>query len=118
LMINDIIGLLGGGVTIAPPYLAIYGGSGQEAFNGVAYDSDGNLYLAGSTTSTGKIGSSDGIVVKLDPEGALLWAQTYGLATKTAIFYGIAISGTDVVVCGASNEPGYGNNDCVVLKLD
>lgn len=117
-MLNSLMLLMGGGVEIAAPFLAVYGGSSSEQFLGVTFDSAGNVILVGSTTSTGKIGTSDGIVVKLNKTGTLLWARTYGAASLTSTFNGVAVdSSDDIVVCGSSTEPGYGSSDCVLLKL-
>lgn len=118
LMIPAIMALLGGGVAIAAPFLAVYGGTGADYFYGSAFDSAGNVFVCGYNGSTGKIGATDGMVLKFDKVGNLLWAKTYGAATFQASFYGIAVtSADDVIVCGFSNEPGYGSLDGVLLKL-
>lgn len=117
-MLNSLISMLGGGVSIAAPFLAVYGGASADQFFGVAFDSAGNIILAGSTASTGKIGSGDGIVVKLDKTGTLQWARTYGAATLGTTFYGVAVDGSDnIIVCGSSAEPAYGGQDGVLMKL-
>lgn len=69
-----------------------YGGTGNDAGNGIAADDDGNIYLAGPTnsTNTGNViatagahsevfqGINDGMVVKFDPAGNRLWGTYYG----------------------------------------
>ena len=117
-MLPQLIALLGGGGTIASTFLAVWGGSGAEAFYDCAIDSSGNTILVGTATSTGVIGSSDGIVVKLGPSGTLQWAKTYGASTKLTTFYGVDIdSSNDIIVAGWSEEPGYGSADGIVMKL-
>ena len=66
-----------------------YGGSGAEWGNSVATDAAGNVYLAGTTTSTDSIAAGgfknifgrgfwDSFLVKFDANGNRLWATYYG----------------------------------------
>jgi len=87
-------------LTIDPglDFAAYVGGDGYDEVNAVTTDSQGNVYLAGATTSvdlpmagvssqgtlnTNTLGtkvyrSRDAFVMKLDPQGALLWATFWG----------------------------------------
>lgn len=65
-----------------------YGGSGDDYGNATVADRNGNVYLAGTTSSTSAIalggfknalaGSFDAFLVKLSPAGTRLWATYYG----------------------------------------
>ncbi|MCO6491916.1 MAG: SBBP repeat-containing protein [Phaeodactylibacter sp.] len=65
-----------------------YGGTGWDYGNSVAIDQEGNLYLAGTTNSSGNIasgghrnthaGSNDAFLVKFDAAGVRQWATYYG----------------------------------------
>ncbi|GIW40783.1 MAG: hypothetical protein KatS3mg076_1360 [Candidatus Binatia bacterium] len=54
-----------------------YGGSGTEQFWSVDVTGDGNYVVSGGTTSFGA-GREDFWVLKLDPQGDVLWQKTYG----------------------------------------
>lgn len=117
-MLNSLMLLMGGGVSLTSTFLASYGGSGADRFYGPAIDSLGNTILVGISSSTGVIGTTDGIVVKLGPDGTFKWARTYGFAAKDTNFNDVAVDSSDnIYVCGNSDEPGYGSRDCIVLKL-
>lgn len=70
-------------------YSAAFRGSGQEGPSGIAADEMGNVYVIGTTTSTdfpttlGAFqttagGRQDAFVMKLDPQGALLYSTLLG----------------------------------------
>jgi hypothetical protein len=71
-------------------YATYLGGSGVNCIGGAAVDEDGNVYIAGTTTSTdfpimgGAVqdtapgGAGDGFVAKLDSAGRLLHATYFG----------------------------------------
>ncbi len=58
-----------------------YGGQGDDAFSSVAFDNDGNIILAGSTTSYGRNGINEpigsGFVVSITRWGDKLWQKIY-----------------------------------------
>jgi hypothetical protein len=68
-------------------YATFLGGSGTDAGKGIAVDSDGHAYVAGSTTSDNfptanalqatRQGGQDGFVTKLNPTGTALVFSTY-----------------------------------------
>jgi hypothetical protein len=74
------------------------GGNGSETATGVSVDMRGNVYLAGSTTSTNfplqnplqatRRGSQDGFALKIDSSGSMLLYSTYiggtGIDSATA----------------------------------
>jgi len=48
--------------------------------NGIAVDSAGNVYVCGSTTDAGA-GSTDAMLIKITPAGAISFAKAYGTAS-------------------------------------
>ena len=92
-----------------------YCGNNATEGNAVAVDKNGDIYLAGRTTSTMGIvsnsphqlnleGSYDGFVVKFDDKGNRLWGTYYGGATRD-VCAGLAICvNNDVLLLGYSES--------------
>jgi surface antigen len=94
-----------------------WGGNGAETGNGVATDSAGNVYVAGSTTSYGA-GGQDVLLLKYDPLGHLMWARTWGGPSNDfadAVLVGIDGS---IYAVGATDSYGAGRSDVLILKFD
>jgi hypothetical protein len=58
-----------------------YGGAFFDRFNTIQSTTDGNFLIAGSTQSTGVVGDY-GWLVKINPNGDIIWTKTYGIATS------------------------------------
>ncbi|MEO0191745.1 MAG: hypothetical protein ABIM46_03055 [candidate division WOR-3 bacterium] len=94
-----------------------FGGPGYERASSVTQTADGGYAIAGYTDSFGA-GSVDFLVLKLDPDGSLEWARTFGgmedewahLVTQTA--------DGGFVVAGYTWSYGAGCDDFLVLKLN
>ncbi|MFM7078192.1 MAG: T9SS type A sorting domain-containing protein, partial [Bacteroidota bacterium] len=87
----------------AVPY---HGGGQAELFRCMAVDGNGNAYGAGAYVSpSGDI--SDGLVVKVNPAGAVIWDTTYDYSTALNdrdFFNSIALDlSGNVIVAGQSN---------------
>jgi len=52
------------------------GGSSADSIAATSRDTNGNLYLAGSTSSFGA-GGSDALLLKYDSSGNVLWSKTW-----------------------------------------
>jgi len=85
-------------------YSTYLGGNYWEYANGIAVDSSGNAYVAGSTYSDnfpttpgalqpGKAGDNDAFVAKLNPSGSLLYSTYLGGESEDEA-YGIAVDGS------------------------
>ena len=84
-------------------YFSYVGGTLADAANGIAIDSLGDAYIAGSTVSTDFPvagapfqptyggGNADAFVTELNPTGSALVYSTYLGGTNTDIAYGIAV---------------------------
>ena len=101
----------------------------------MAFDVDGNIYLAGSFQGTidfgggllTSAGSDDAFLVKLDPKGKQIWARRYGGSSSEAALYvgvdklgNVYASGTfsGSVDLGGGLLTSAGGNDIFVLGLD
>ncbi len=94
-----------------------WGGGSDDRAGSVAHDGQGNLYVAGATSSFGA-GASDVLIVKYSSAGQVLWSKTWGGggdedATAVAI-------GPDgyIYVTGRTSSFGAGWFDFFFLKLD
>jgi hypothetical protein len=106
----------GGGVSY---WLSTLGGSSAEVPGGIAFDSTGNYYLAGSTQSAGS-GDYDLLLAKYDSSGAVQWQQVLG---GSAGDRGNAVgvdSNNNVYLVGyvGSASGGAGANDMFIAKYD
>ncbi len=120
-----------------------YGGTGDDMGFTCATDRNGNIYLAGQTTSSTNINSNghqnthnggtgtnvDGFLVKFNPAGTRLWATYYGGTGDDAIadcvidnlnnvcVIGHTNSNTNIASGGHQNTFG-GSSDAFLVKLD
>eukprot|EP01022_Parablepharisma_sp_SALTPOND_P031891 TRINITY_DN81_c0_g1_i4.p1 TRINITY_DN81_c0_g1~~TRINITY_DN81_c0_g1_i4.p1 ORF type:complete len:1347 (-),score=67.51 TRINITY_DN81_c0_g1_i4:340-4380(-) len=62
-----------------------YGGSGAEVCYGITQVSDGNLIIAGYSTSGTTLGGNDALLAKVSTGGTLIWEKFYG-GTSNDIF--------------------------------
>jgi len=126
--------LSSGGEHLWSTYL---GGGGEDRGYGIAVDASGDVYVTGSTGSSGWTsggfdtsynGGGDGFVVRLSSSGAHL-SSTYLGGSGTEYGYGIAVDASDnVCVTGYTTSSGWtsrgfdttyngGSNDAFVAKL-
>jgi hypothetical protein len=90
-------------------YSKHFGGAGIQAAFAAASDSKGNAVIVGAFTTafddgTGEIagaGLNDAFVLKLDPEGNLLWSRRFGGAGDD-VARAVAIDATGNIVVGGS----------------
>ncbi|HLG18165.1 MAG TPA: SBBP repeat-containing protein [Blastocatellia bacterium] len=100
-------------------YSTYLGGPGSNEGNGIAVDSAGNAYVAGSTTSlefattagalqTSIGGAADAFVTKLNPAGAALVYSTYVGGTNDDMANGIALdSAGNAYVAGETTSSDF-----------
>ena len=105
------------------------GGSGSEGAQSIIQSSDGGYLITGGTNSTdGDIGVNhggwDAWVVKLDSEGNITWARTYGGSNDDGARSicqtndgGYVISGDSRSIDGEVTG-NHGGPDCWVVKLN
>ena len=94
-----------------------YGGSGDDGITDVKVLPDGSIIAVGYTYSF-SAGWYDALVMKLNPDGSVAWAKTYGGSEKdNAWSVAIAPNG-DIIVAGYTGSFGAGGWDFWVLRLD
>ena len=107
------------------------GGTGWEDGFSIISTSDGNLLMAGITSSdsidgqaTGWHGGFDGWLVKMDTAGNVLWQKCYGGSGSEYFYSVIETYDGSYVVSGFSNSNdgdvtgNYGSSDYWILKVD
>ncbi len=79
---------------------------------------DGGFVFSGFTTSFG-VGGSDGVMLKVDSLGNLLWAKTYGGVNNDILHSVKEETGTqNLIACGRTNSFGSGLSDIYFVKTD
>jgi len=89
-----------------------YGGTGNDSAYSLVCTADSGFVLVGSTTSFGP-GLQNMFVLKLDKNGNISWAKTYGIAEGL----GEARSVVQVDLTGYA-VAGFYNDEPVILRLD
>ncbi len=107
--------------------------SGDDECNGIAVDSDSNVYCGGTTQGAlgePSGGSNDAFVMKLNPSGEVAWIRQLGAITSPDgkssgddECLGIAVDSDSNVYCGgattgALGESSGGDRDAFVMKLN
>jgi outer membrane protein assembly factor BamB len=87
-----------------------YQNQGFEVGLNVATDSVGNIVMVGEISPLqSQLTYDNGIVVKYDADGNLLWSQKYGTSSSCIAASHVAIDAQDgIYVAGGSNESLYG----------
>lgn len=94
-----------------------YGGDLYDGALAVALATDGDIIVAGATSSFGS-GDKDFWVLRLDESGNVKWQKTYGGNNDDeARAVAIAPNG-DIIVAGYTWSFGFGGHDVWVLRLD
>ena len=93
-----------------------YGGGDVDKINSLTIDSDNNLLALGITWSTGA-GGKDAWLVKLDPEGNLVWEKVLGGSQDDELFQIISDKNYYFLI-GYSYSKGAGGKDAWLVKLD
>ena len=89
----------------SPVWQKTYGGSGVDVFYALVPTTDGDFIAAGLTSSWGA-GGSDVWVVKVDPEGNILWQNVVGSHDNDTAFAADATPDGGAVVAGQQGDIG------------
>jgi uncharacterized delta-60 repeat protein len=92
-------------------------GTGSDFGRSVAIDSNDNVYVTGTTESTGD-GSSDFLIVKYNSSGVIQWQRTLG-GTGDEFGWSVAIDSSDnVYLTGLTESTVDGISDFLVAKYN
>jgi len=94
-----------------------WGGSQDDYFADMIKIKDGSFVLTGYTNSFGA-GNYDGILMKVNASGTLLWNQTYGGSGGDQVISLFQTSDGGYVLSGITNSSGSGNSDFWLVKTD
>lgn len=96
-----------------------------EQFYDAATDSAGNVYAVGFTAGVigeKNLGLFDGLLVKFDPNGEVLWIKQFGSSGVETAWDVVAENNGHVLVVGNTSgtvaEPNQGSNDVFLIKFD
>ncbi len=94
-----------------------YGTDENDSANNMTWMEDGNIAIvAESHTTNGS--DANGLVLKVDTEGNVIWATSYGLANRTESFYSIdQTTENGLIIAGFVTGSGFGN-DHYAVRLD
>jgi hypothetical protein len=131
-----------GGATGKPLRAAGFGSLGIDAARGIAVDDKGDAYVAGyfdadldfggtigkalAPTKDPKKPSSQAYLVKMNADGTLAWAQTWG-AERDDVANGVAVKGETIVVVGSFldtikvgefTKKSSGSDDAIVIAYN
>ncbi|MEO0211311.1 MAG: hypothetical protein ABIN66_05580, partial [candidate division WOR-3 bacterium] len=93
-----------------------FGGTGPDGALSLTQASDGGYILAGYTYSFGA-GSWDFLVLKMNPNGSLAWAKTFGGADYEYANFVTQASDGGYILAGYTYSFGAGSSDFLILKL-
>jgi uncharacterized delta-60 repeat protein len=97
----------------------IWGGTSDDFGRGVSVDSSGDAYVTGVTSSYGA-GAWDGLLLKFDPAGNLLWQRTWGTPGYEEGIGDYVDTTGNVYVAGYYNgsAPDTGPSPAILLKFN
>lgn len=102
-----------------------FGGSENDYTRALIKTNDNSLLLVGYTQSndndiSGNIGNLDGLILKLNMEGVVIWQKLLG-GVANDYFYSVAqTTDSGFVIAGMSNSSSWGNygtNDAWIIKV-
>lgn len=109
-------GASGGGS--ATGWSAVYGGTGSEEMEAVIGTPGGGFVVCGITSSFTEEEDGDALLVKLNSEGSVAWAKTYGGPGEDMAIDVKNTPDGGFVVAGWTQSFGVAQTDAWVLKLD
>ncbi len=95
-----------------------FGGENWDIFNSVCQDNNDNLYMCGYTESLGA-GEDDIYLVKINPDGNIIWEKTFGTPNSEMGFKIIHTSDNNLLVIGNTGKfVSSGDRDIYVIKIN
>jgi len=94
-----------------------YGGSDRDLGYAVAIAGNGDIIVAGQTSSFGA-GGDDFWILRLDSNGNIKWQKAYGGSSNDRVEAVAIAENGDIIIAGRTYSFGAGNYDFWVLRLD
>jgi hypothetical protein len=102
----------------APPFFAPPGYNGRETIEDLQVDASGNVYFTGTEFATNGY-RDDYMIVKLDPNGAVIWSQHYGAGNGWDDARSMFVDNAGAVyVTGRCESTPYGVSVLNTVKFD
>ncbi|MCF8365746.1 MAG: DJ-1/PfpI family protein [Bacteroidales bacterium] len=98
-------------------WFSTFGGQGIDVAKSIVKLSDGNHLACGYTESFGA-GENDIYLVKLFPNGQMIWERTYGGAKAERGLKALEMNDGSYLVVGETGSVGAGKKDVYLLKID
>jgi len=95
----------------------ILGNADADRALGISSDSSDNIYVVGSTASTGA-GSTDSLLVKYDTSGTVQWQRVLGGASSETGNAVVVDSSDNIYISGFTSSTGTGELDLLVAKYN
>lgn len=94
----------------------LYGGNLNDHFHSLHELPGGNILISGSSSTFGP-GSTAGYVLKINPQGNILWDYTYGTSGTNA-FNSSALTDDFKLLCAGFSDSYGGGSQVLVTKID
>lgn len=95
-----------------------YGGAGTDLFSEIIPTTDGNFLMIGTTTSFPLGSASQAYMVKVDPNGDMIWEKVFGDVSLDYMEDVIETSDGGYLLVGIGYKPMASSADISVLKLN
>src|SRR5882757_5975066 len=95
----------------------IYGGNGNDEGHAIIYTPDQNMIITGKSSS-GSAGGDDGLLMKLNDKGDLLWNYVIGGVLDEGLVRVKQCSGNGLITIGQTRSAGNDKGDIWVVKTD
>jgi len=93
-----------------------FGGPKDERGYEVTTTSDGGYVVAATTTSWGN-GDIDGLIIKLNVSGDIVWHKVIGEKLLDRTYSIVEVENGDLIISGITNENYPGNSDILLYRL-
>ena len=97
-----------------------WGTEGGEGGDGVAVAQDGSVYVAGVGPRSGAIVGADVVLLKINPDGDLVWQRTYAAGEIVDARGGVTVAPDNSVYVAGTLQGSKGNSvvvDAILLKF-
>lgn len=94
-----------------------YGSTEDDYGINIIGTSDGNILISGFTYSFGANGYSDIYLIKVDPNGNVIWETSYADPDQETAFHLMETQNGEYLVTGTNEDPGDSGRELYLLKV-